>query len=153
MGMYTELHFNSAIIEDTPENVLSVLRYMLSTSEEEAAKIVFETPDHQLFRDGRWRRMLICDSYYFDADTHSTLRLDDIGGYYLCIRCNLKNYAGEIEDFCDWIAPYLDKSDGEFIGFSRYESDEWPTLLFYAKDKDGVASVRRVRTRPKDGGA
>lgn len=153
MGMYTELHLNSEIRKDTPENVLRVLRYMLSTSEEEAAAISFEKPDHPLFGETRWRFMLLSDSYYFDADTHSTLRFDDIAkSHYLCIRCNLKNYDREIAKFCDWVAPYLDKQDGEFLGFSRYETDEWPTLLFYGRGKDGIARVRRVETIPKDGG-
>lgn len=77
--------------------------------------------------------MLRCDSYYFDADTHSTLRFDDISdSYYLCIRTNLKNYGQEIRHFVDWIMPYLDKFEGEFLGFSRYEETEEPTLIYKA---------------------
>ena len=71
------------------------------------------------------------DSYYFDADTHSTLRFDDISdSYRLCIRCNLKNYSDEIQKFIDWIIPFLDKYEGEFLGFYRYEETEVPTLVY-----------------------
>lgn len=81
--------------------------------------------------------MLCMDSYYFDADTISTLRFDDIGNsFYLCIRTNLKNYDSEIEHFIDWIMPYLDKYEtGQFLGFYRYEEDEQPTLIFYKEEK------------------
>lgn len=128
MGMYTELHFNSELKEETPEKVLAILKFMVGENEEEPKVL----PIHPLFQADRWRIMLQTDSYYFDADTHSTLRKDDTSdSYYLCIRCNLKNYDSEIEYFIDWIMPYLAKYDGEFLGFYRYEEHEDPTLIHY----------------------
>lgn len=125
MGMYTEFHFNSALREDVPVEVLEVLKYMLGEREDKPA-----TPADPLFNTERWRYMLQSDSYYFDADTHSTLRHDWQGSWYLCIRCNLKNYCSEIEKFVAWIRPYLDKHKGDFLGFYRYEEDEHPTLIY-----------------------
>jgi hypothetical protein len=126
MGMYTELHFNSELRKDVPQDVLDALHYMVGRVEAEPT-----LPDHPLFLSSRWRSVLLCDSYYFDADTHSTLRFDETAGaYYLCIRSNLKNYEGEIEKFIDWIRPYLAKEQGEFLGFSRYEETEDPTLIY-----------------------
>lgn len=125
MGMYTELHFNAELRRDTPTEVIEVLRYMLGEIEDEPT-----LPAHPLFETGRWRIMLRADSYYFDAKTHSALYDDETAqAQFLCIRCNLKNYGGEIEAFVDWITPYLDKAPGEFLGFSRYEETEQPTLL------------------------
>lgn len=132
MGMYTELHFNSELKNNVPASVLNILSYMVGVHEDEPDQL----PNHKLFTDQRWRFMLQCDSYYFDADTISTLRYDDIGNsWYLCIRTNLKNYDDEIEDFIDWIMPYLNKYDGEFLGFYRYEEDEEPTLIYYKEQK------------------
>lgn len=128
MGMYTELHFNSELKKDVPSEVVEILKYMVGDLEEEPSKL----PDHDLFKDTRWRFMLRTDSYYFDADTHSTLRYDSIGeSYYLCIRTNLKNYDSEIEHFIDWVMPYLNKYDKKFLGFYRYEENEKPTLIYY----------------------
>lgn len=125
MGMYTELHLNSALKADVPTSVLDKLKFMLGETEVDTAI------DHPLFSTERWKFMLRCDSYYFDADTHSTLRYDDIAGHcYLCIQTNLKNYGGEIEKFVDWIMPYLDKYEGDFLGYSRYEENEKPDLIF-----------------------
>jgi len=131
MGMYTELHFNCELPKDTPPSVLAVLRYMLR---EQGDRDVPTLPDHPLFQTSRWAVMLGCDSYYFSADTHSTLRFDECGdSYYLCIRTNLKNYDNEIEKFVDWISPYIDGFDGDFLGFSRYEQTETPELIHLKK--------------------
>lgn len=126
MGMYTELHFNAELRRDVPADVLAVLRFMVDGGDMPGL------PDHPLFKAPRWRLLFTCDSYYFDADTHSTLRFDEISNtHYLCIRANLKNYDGEIDKFVAWITPYLDKHDGDFLGFKRYEEDEWPTLIHH----------------------
>jgi len=125
MGMYTEIHFNSELKPKLNENVVDILQYMLDHKNEPAL------PDHEFFRCDRWRSLFTCDSYYFDADTNSTLRFDEISNaYYLCVRANLKNYSHEIEKFIDWIMPYLAKQEGEFLGFYRYEESEQPTLIY-----------------------
>lgn len=127
MGMYTEIHFNAELKKDVPVEIVSVLRYMLGEVEPRPP-----LPAHPFFETDRWHVLFRMDSYYFDADTHSTMRLDKISGaYYLCVRANLKNYDQEIDKFVDWITPYLDKHDGDFLGFKRYEEDEWPTLIHH----------------------
>ncbi len=134
MGMYTEIHFNSELSKEIPDDVLAILKYMLGEIDFDDAPTL---PDHELFSTSRWTIMLRMDSYYFDADTHSTLRYDDIAhNYYLCIRSNLKNYDGEIEKFVSWIMPYLDKYNGDFLGFSRYEETEEPTLIYMKTSKE-----------------
>ena len=132
MGMYTALHFNSELNVDKDSMVADILKYMVGETEEMPEML----PDHPLFKTERWGFMLRCDSYYFDEDTISTLRWDKISeSYYLCIRCNLKNYDDEIEKFINWIMPYLDvfKQTGDFLGFYRYEEDEQPTLIYATK--------------------
>lgn len=141
MGMYTEFHFNSCLKKDTPEEVINVLNYMLWVNEEKP-----KLPKHELFETDRWQVMLKSDSYYFDADTCSILRYDDIGKeYFLCIRSNLKNYCNEIRKFLDWIHPYLDKLDGDFLGFYRYEETEYPTLIWYRNDGIVVRNTDLLR--------
>lgn len=127
MGMYTELHLNAALKEDTPQAILDVLRFMVGAEDTEPVMI----PNHALFSKGRWRMMLNCDSAYFDAPTRSEVIRNVRHGYTtLSVRCNLKNYEDEIETFLDWIDPWLAKEPGEFLGFYRYEESEQPTLIF-----------------------
>ena len=131
MGTFTELNFNSVLKKDTPIDVINTLRVMV----DELAKKENPTPlpDHELFKDeeSRWNIMLLCDSYYFDAETHSTLNYDDlIGSHVLCIQTNFKNYDNEVALFLDWINPYLDKVKGEMLGYYRYEEDRKPTIIY-----------------------
>ncbi len=129
MGMYTEFHFNSELREDVPEDVLVVLRFMLGRS-----GYPKELPSHELFSSSRWSHMLRSDSPYFDADACSTLRFDHLtNSYYLCVRCSLKDYDNEISSFVDWITPYLEKSDGDFLGFSRYAQVQEPAVFYYRR--------------------
>ena len=126
MGMYTELHYNAELKKDADPSVIAILKYMVGDSEDYPT-----LPNDELFSSSRWEYMLRCDSYYFAADTHSTLRFDDISdAYYLCVRCNLKNYDSEIEKFIVWIRPYIAHINGDFLGFYRYEEFEQPTLVY-----------------------
>lgn len=132
MGMYTEFHFNAELEGIPPHEVMSILTWMIGANNEEPK----ELPDHPLFKTSRWAQMLRSDSFYFDACTHSTIKDDQ--GLYLCIRCNLKNYEDEIEKFIDWVMPYLNKQEGDFLGFHRYEETETPELIFYKIPEDAV---------------
>jgi len=129
MGMYTELHFNAELNRDIVPGIIKILKHMMSEFHHLPEPAIL-LPDIELFQGNGWCYMMQCDSYYFRADTHSTLRFDDIGNaYILCIRCNLKNYGNEIENFIDWIDPHLYAEPGDFLGFHRYEEDETPTLI------------------------
>ena len=127
MGMYTEFHFNAELKENTPKTVINTLSHMVKGEDTDPL-------DHSLFKTSRWKSMLTCDSYYFAADTHSTLRYDASSRrYYLCIRCNLKNYDSEIEAFVDWIMPYVAGEDGDFLGFYRCEDTQVPMGIYLQK--------------------
>lgn len=121
MGMYTELVLGVELKQD--EKVLDILRYMLGDTE-----ICPEYPKHPLFDTDRWHMMLVCDSYYFDGHTDSSLDIDRIGVCTLNVRSNLKNYCEEIDKFLNWLAPYI-RSYG-FIGYTRYEEDDDPLLIY-----------------------
>ena len=78
-----------------------------------------------------------CDSYYFDGTTNSKIVFDDISKCYkVNIRANLKNYDDEIEKFLIWLAPYMDTLG--FIGYTRYEEYDDPTLIYIDDDGDVI---------------
>ena len=123
MGNYTELVLG---VELTSEpTVIDTLKRMLDNN----AKNKVVTINHPLFSTTRWAYMLLGDSYYFDGQTDSKLVYDTTSkSYYLNVRCNLKNYDDEIGKFLDWLCPYI-KTEG-FLGYSRYECDADPTLIY-----------------------
>lgn len=126
MGMYTELHFNAELVRKPPQQVLDVLGYMTGAVETKPPTL----PDHALFGTERWEGMLLCSSYYFPLSTASSIDWDDIANsHYLRVRCNLKNYGGEIEKFLDWVMPYVNAGD-ECLGYYRHEEDPHPTLIY-----------------------
>lgn len=136
MGMYTELVCAIELKRDTPEFVLSTLRYMLHDSDDDQLTL----PKHPLFKTDRWQYMLNGDSYYFSGKTNTRLTWDKIvSSYYLTIRCNLKNYNDEIGKFMDWISQYADEHG--FVGYTRYEEADDPILIYI---RDGKVEYKEV---------
>jgi len=128
--MYTELNCAFALSKNTPQQIVDLLLYMTGQSSTEPATL----PPHPLFGDTRWDSMLRGASAYFDGDSHSTVRLDEFSGKHrVTIRCNFKNYDDEIRRFIDWITPHIDSLPGDFIGYTRYEDTELPTLLYHPR--------------------
>lgn len=121
MGNYTEFHFNARLKENTPDQVLDVLKYMIDDEGEKS-----ELPDHPFFKTHGWELMLQLDTVYFPVEACSVVYARG-----LSIRCAFKNYDNEIELFCNWIAPYLDADDEDFLGFCRFENDNEPELIYY----------------------
>lgn len=129
MGMYTALHMNVTLRNDTSESVIRTLKTMLGQEEHRA------TPNHPLFQTGRWEYMLRCSSYYHNNWVASELTHDvHAKCYFLRVQCDFKNYDNEISKFIDWISPYLEAESGEFLGYYRYEEDEHPTIIYKKED-------------------
>jgi len=134
VGMYTELVLAVELKAKTPEEVIEVLKFMINPSmaisEEEVE--VLKSYD-ALFRTERWQVMLRMGSYYFSGQPSSVLQWDDISNaYHLSVRFNIKNYTGEIEAFLAYLAPHIYTSG--FIGYSRYEEDKDPTLIYVTEE-------------------
>ena len=122
MGMYTELYLRSDLKEDTPQDVIDLLRAMVAGN----------PPDTTPFGEGRCPWMLLSSSHYHFPFAKSSMDyLDYVSRWYLFVRCDLKNYEGEIEAFLKWVAPHLNAGDGEYLGHTRYEEDDLPTHLVY----------------------
>jgi hypothetical protein len=129
MGMYTDFCFDAEFKANTPSEITELL-----TAWSKGDDLTNDLPDHPFFKCDRWSFIGHCCSYYFDSKPLFRFEFDSIlNKYTINIRCNLKNYSDEIEKFCDWIYPYLAKAEGEFLGFSRYEKDQTPTLIFMPK--------------------
>jgi len=131
MGMYTEIYVRCHFKKDLPEEVLLILNDLFNDE-----NLVVENllPDHPFFKCERWGLIGSWSSYYHIPFSLSKLWKDEIdSSYYLISRSDLKNYDNEIEKFFDWIMPYIDADDGDFIGYKLYEEDREPTLIFYHK--------------------
>ncbi len=102
MGMYTELIFAAKLKEDTSEEVISTLRYMLGE---------IEISDSIAFDEGFFN----CGSYYFPISEMEGKLLHDGENWVLSHRGNYKNQDnnGFIDKFLDWIRPYIASGSGQ----------------------------------------
>lgn len=127
MGMYTEIYLSVSLKEDTPSNIIDVLKYMFSDKCDNQPK---DLPKHEFFILPRWEMIGRGSSCYFVPRPTSAMWEEYYSdGWYITSRSDLKNYSGEVEAFFDFLMPYVDAHEGEFIGYSRYEEDDTPAII------------------------
>jgi hypothetical protein len=127
MGMYTELFLQVKLNDDVPSDVIKTLKHMINNNEK-------ERPDIPPFSASRWEWMLQSSSYYHYPHAHSFLDEPNFetDSYHLFIRCDFKNYNGELEGFLTWIAPYVEEQSEHYQGHHFYEEADSPTRIrFY----------------------
>jgi hypothetical protein len=137
VGYYTEFLFRATLKKDTPESVIDVLRFMIKSDRRFPAEI----PDHPLFHCPRWRYMLHCSSASHITQWNPDLTRDEYGKWELWANSSFKNYGGESEAFVDWLRPYLDHFEGDFLGYAIGEDQEQPTLIYMTEPKITVVDA------------
>lgn len=125
MGMYTEIYVNVDLIEDTPEEVIAVLKAICGGEDKTSLE---DKPD-------RWSVLFNSGNYSVPNTSCKSLTYDStINKWSLLGKGDIKNYEQEIESFFAWLMPYIDADYGEFIGYYRYEEDEHPMLVYCSSD-------------------
>lgn len=119
MGQYTELWFRAELREDTPEEVLNVLKYLVGSEGEP------DLPEHPFFEKDHWDRLGNHGSVYFPNVGESEYIEGDPTRSWeptrVALHGNVKDYGGEIDMFFDWIDPYVDAPEGTFLGYALEE--------------------------------
>ena len=119
MGMYTEIYVNVDLSKHTPSGVIDLLKAM---SDGDSDSVEFND------KPMRWRYLFNNVSYYLPSTWACRLTFDDIAEQYSFIgKGDIKNYQQEIELFFEFIKPW---ADDDFIGYSRYEGNREPTLVY-----------------------
>lgn len=145
MGMYTEFFFRAELKRDSPAEIIEWFRHTLDPEKPYLSMVPFD--DHSFFQCERWRSVFWSSSAYFP--TGKSAFYSGEGAYddpHFTIHSSLKNYGGEIEEFVEWVSPFIDASDGDFLGYSLYEDSRasgWgaeepidqPQLIFMEKAK------------------
>lgn len=105
-----------------PAGELSVVVSLLKQACEDRVDMGKPNPWWFLFRNG---------SYYTPSTSCALLTFDDISKKWSFLgKGGTKNYAREIERFFEWLMPYVDGEEGDFIGYSRYEENQQPELIY-----------------------
>lgn len=120
MGTYTELIFGVALKENTPTSVIDTLHYMVNPNVGEPLHVDF--PHQHLLRG--------C-SEYFPVEAESRMWQHPIRKrWHISTRSNIKNYNKEIEQFLEWIKPYVESGSGfnDIYAMTICEDDAIPTI-------------------------
>jgi hypothetical protein len=118
MGMYTELLIKCNLKKNLPDDVGNVLSFMFSGGPEPT-----NTPSHKLFETDYWKVIGRCFSYYHHPAPVNSYKEGD-----LFSRSDFKE-GWIIEEFINWLAPYIDEPSGKCIGWSWYEECDEPYLI------------------------
>jgi hypothetical protein len=126
MGMYTELVFGARLKQETPEQVINALKYIIGDLE--------DTPEDFPLPEGRCEYVLKGRSYYFGVSSSvSKMWFDEIAeSWIISSRSSIKNYKNEIETFLEWIKPYIERGSGErdMYAIVIYEEASEPTIYY-----------------------
>lgn len=124
MGMYTEFYFRAFLKEEASE----LADWLESEKPWEGVKF----DDHEFFSCARWVS-IFCSGGAVYQHSHPKIfrRVPYSGECELFIHSSLKNYCSEIDQFLDWIRPFVSDRYGDmFLGYTLYEEDDVPTLHF-----------------------
>ena len=128
MGMHTELLLKCEIYEDINDNTHDGLCYLFND-----AKKPDKLPDHEFFKRERWHQIGSMSSFYhvpFSSSKYRNALSEGKKGGHIFSRSDLKDYHGEIECFIDWVMPYIKEYAGHCIGWTWYEQENSPTLIY-----------------------
>ena len=133
MGMYTEIVVKISLVDSLDEKTTKILEYLFGEGEEIPKE---DLPDHEFFTKERWDFIGHCSSYYHHPVKCNSIVYDkytkgrEYYPLYIFSRSDIKDYSGEIKSFFDWIDQYVDSPSGQCIGYSWYEEESQPTLVF-----------------------
>jgi len=136
MGYYTELKFDVKLKKDTPENVVNILKRVIIEHDLGHDKALFKTEDvfkpelnHQFFKCERWYMLFL--STNFDDEMQGGRFYEENGRWTINLHTEFKNYDNEIDNFFDWIKPFIvGRKKKQYVGYYRGEDAEAQTNLY-----------------------
>lgn len=146
MGMYTRFKFAAALREDTPAAAVDVLRWLVS----DRKSSLTELPNHPLFACAHWEDIGHGAMSYWATPPAPPRFERTATGWHLAFECAFRNYAGEIDKFCAWLAPFVEEVPDTLLGEIETQDDDMlerdPAQLF----AQAGAIERRERPRERD---
>jgi hypothetical protein len=129
MGMYTEIYVNVDLKENTPEEVINTLRAICEFDYDS---------EYLVNKPTRWSFLFGNGSYYTPCTSVCHLTFDAISNQWSLLgKGDIKNYEGEIEQFFEYIEPWV---EDKFMGYMRYEEHDEPKLMY----KNEIATQEHI---------
>ena len=156
MGMYTEFIFGCELSKNTPKECIDALDYCINDTWENGVPVKkpkYENP--QTYEEKRFNENYIdrttsqkdleafyekydfsrlfqsCSYYFGAANPIGKFFYDEISdSYHISTRADLKNYNQQIQNFIEYIRPYVIGGSGtkDVFAYVQYEEDDFPTV-------------------------
>ena len=144
MGDFTKLQFELAVKKDTPEDIVSIIRYMIGEPVEHIETIISRIDHHCLFTIFRWETMLRSFSDPADNKPENTIHsyiIKNHQEYKLHVYSVFKNRDDELNLFFDWIHPYVNETWLAYVGTIVNDTSDHPALIYYHPKRFGFVKV------------
>lgn len=129
MGHYTELKFKAKLKQDTPGNVVNILKRVINERDLGLGhdKVLFTSEDvfkpeldHPFFKCERWYMLLLSTNW--DDKMQGGKFYEENDRWVLDLHTEFKNYDSEIDHFLEWIKPFIvGRKKKQYIGYWRSE--------------------------------
>jgi len=136
MGYYTEFKFKAKLKKDTPELVVDLLKRVLVEKDLGTKSELFHSIDvfkpiisHPFFQCERWYMCLLANN--FDPNIQGG-KFYKKGDYWTIeIHSEFKNYDQEIDNFFNWIKPFIvGRKKKQYVGCYKGEDTNEYTNIY-----------------------
>lgn len=136
MGYYTEFKFKAKLRNDTPDEVISLLKRVLIDGDLGIGdKVVFfhedvfkPDIDHEFFKCTRWEALFLSKNW--DEEMQGG-KMYFNKCWVIDIHTEFKNYDNEIDKFIDWISPFVaGRKKKQYVGYYRGEDLNFQVNLY-----------------------
>src|SRR5215213_9531831 len=122
MAPWEELFIACDLIKNTPEHVIDILTYLISSNLDDAPDSLElpPLPDHYFFHntDYHWQDLLGDATTYFHGEPFVRFtRHGPLSNIHLTMRTMIRGGDNLVKGFLDWLAPYS-RTQG-VVGFTR----------------------------------
>ena len=144
MPVCTEGFVRAVVMADTPLPVIDALHCMVGNIQEK--DVDWNSPELQvafLLEEGSRGRSLWNFVVRHSDQPSVFVRDGNRGHWHLHALTSVKNYNHELEQFFNWIRPYLREKAGEFIGYAVHDQHPGSVKVFFAAGKTRGFSYAR----------
>lgn len=153
MGHYTTAHFDVVLKKDAPEELIQFLHECLEENTDQynhwcnifthiPSMESFNTPFYQMFPSffrhpffltERWPSVIRGNTLE-DEPEFCSITLNSAGMWRLVINCEIQNYQQSIDQFVNWIAPFVaGRKANKFIGCLREDGQKYNVNFYVVK--------------------
>jgi len=136
MGYYTELKFKATLKENTPPEIINLLKRVIIEGDLGIGDAVFFSSDevfkpefdHKFLKCERWYMMLISNDF---GTTNGSKMFQQNGLWIIDLHTSFKNYDQEIDHFVNWISPYIiGHKKKKYVGWWRGEEMNYQINIY-----------------------